>query len=77
MRLFRFCLLPALILSLITAIHAQKDSSDAQSPNSVLKTTSRAVVVDVVVTKAANETVGGLSKQCPAPVPPSLAASTT
>jgi VWFA-related protein len=57
-----FLIFVILLLSAIS-LPAQTSSSDAQNAATVLKTTSQAVVVDVVVTKSNDEQIDGLHQQ--------------
>ena len=55
--------LPALLALFILPLHAQNNSSDAPQNVPALKTTTRAVVVDVVVTDKNGSSVGGLQQR--------------
>lgn len=56
-------LLLALCAVFVFPLHAQTNSNNAQKNEPVIKTTTRAVVVDVVVTGSNNESIGGLDKR--------------
>lgn len=56
-------LLPALFAVLVFQLRAQDNSNNAQKNGPVLKTTTRAVVVDVVVTGGSGTSVGGLDRR--------------
>ena len=56
-------LLSALLALLVLPLHAQSTSSDAPQNVPVLKTTARAVVVDIVVTDKGGASVGGLQQR--------------
>ena len=56
-------LLPALLAVSILPLHSQNNSSDGPQNAPVLKTTTRAVVVDVVVTDRSGASVGGLQER--------------
>jgi VWFA-related protein len=55
--------LPALFAVFIFQVQAQSNSKDAPKNEPVLKTTTRAVVVDVVVTGDSGTSVGGLDRR--------------
>jgi len=60
MRIRSVVLFPALLAVAIPYLQAQTTSNDTQENASVLKTTTRAVVVDVVVTGSNGTSIGGL-----------------